>query len=226
MKLRLKTPLSWQRLAAGAALATLGLLFLAAERPIAGGTLVLLGTAVGVRGLTAVIIVFIYAFLVASIVIGASFLADTLNDTRTFAEWTQDSLVTYLVVGIAALSILINGLTFESRAWRALELDFGEVEGQLPEGDVPVASGVMRIHEDVFLVSIFPTNDGIVITRTSGECIFFSWDRISLIKPDGIEGQSATINVTRKSPLPLEIKVPWSSRISTYVPRKVSVAGV
>lgn len=222
MKVRLKVPLSAKRVFIGALLAALGILLVLANRYVIGGAIIMTGLVVGIRGsYQAIYLAFAFA-LSFSLFLGFFYWMETANDTRTFAEWSDDSVAKYVILGVYLLVIFVTVLLDNASSWRVLERDYSEIgDWKARYTAYPVRTGALGVYGDLFSVSVVATEAGMLISKSDRDCLFFDWTKVESIRIPTQAPHTAEISIVRKTPLPLKMTIPWDDRFFDHVPDRL-----
>ena len=189
-----------------------------------GGVLLFFGTLIGVQN-TGGLLSSIASYVVASTLYLAWFYLMTIQGHGgTIGEWLDDNP---FAIGFCLVvpAILIWGRRADTQEiWKALLEDYSEVElWQSARKQFPVRPGTLLIDEERYAVDSIATQAGLLVARDNSDCLMFGWDRIESIHLADWRPHKANITIKRKTPLPLELQVPWDERFDTFVPGTVRI---
>jgi len=150
----------------------------------------------------------------AAIFIALSILVDfwfsTRGSTVGFVDWLKDDWL-----GVSIRSAVILGVVWwyigtRQTVWDAMYADYSTAPSFRPESDsYPTVSGIMKVDEEEFEISTTPTEAGLVLSRPSGESLFFPWMKVKEIRVKNKSGSLALVQIRRRTTIPLELEVPW-----------------
>lgn len=167
----------------------------------------------------------VVAIVILAVWLGVLFWLDTLNDTRSFAEWVKDDWWS-VALAIASTTVgFVWALKRDKSAWDTLYADYSDVPAwEAGTKTYEGAYGFLRVDSDELEVRTFLTEAGLVIARPNGQALFFAWRRILEIQIQLDSESFADVLIERKSGLPLHLVVPWSPRLRVPAERESLLA--
>lgn len=153
--------------------------------------------------------IFAGAILIA-LSVSVDFWLSTWDSNERFIDWLKDD---WLVVSIRS-AVILGGIWWvlgtRQTVWDAMYADYSTAPAFRLESDsYPTVSGIMKVDEEEFEISTTPTEAGLVLSRPSGESLFFSWMKVKEIRVKNKSGSLALVQIRRRTKIPLELEVPW-----------------
>lgn len=150
------------------------------------------------------------AAIVIALVVFIDYWFSTLDSDESFSGWLRED---WIAVSIrSAIVVAIVGWYFGTRktVWDAMYADYSTA----PDFDFqttayPSASGIMIVDDEQFEILTTTTEAGLVLSRPSGESLFFPWLKIKEIRVKNESGTLATVQIRRRVTIPLELELPW-----------------
>jgi len=182
---------------------------------------------IGVRGSSGPVMMFVAVTIQFSLVILFSFWMQPHTEGWMFDEWASEHWMEMAVYGgIMAWGIASHYVTKESN-WKALYMDYSDVPDWAPESQkYPMQEGFLYVDEEMIGISSIITELGIVLSRSGGESLFFSWERVKEIRVLDQAHYRANLDIHRKTPIPLSLEIPWSEDFKKWIPPDIQTYGV
>ena len=150
----------------------------------------------------------------AVVVIALSTFVDFWFSTRgsnvSFVDWFKGDWLDVCIRSAIIIGVSWWFLGTRQTVWDAMYADYSTAPAfQFESDSYPTVSGVMKVDEEEFEICTAPTEAGLVLARPSGESLFFPWLKVKEIRVKNASGDLATVQIRRRSTIPLELEVPW-----------------
>ena len=138
------------------------------------------------------------------------FWVSTLNSNEGFVDWFKGNWIIVSIRSAIIAGVFWWYLGTRETVWDAMYADYSTAPDFGPQSrKYPTVPGIMKVDEEEFEISTTPTEAGLVLSRPSGDSLFFPWLKIREIRVKNESGDLAMVQIRRRVTIPLELEIPW-----------------